>query len=357
MDANRRQLIATALIALAGLAVGAPRCDEPVLTHQEEQGRQLYTQMCAVCHGANGEGYKADAAPAIGNPAYLAAASDKFLKGAIADGRRNTTMSAWSTPRGGPLTPARIDAVVAYMRRWGRADVARLDELQPMGDPVHGAQLYAQECVRCHGAHGTEGPNVHIGSPQLLASASNGLLRDAIRNGRAPTTMEPYIDKLGHAGVEDVVALLRLWQSGAAPLPTLPPARPAPLPLGPVPLHPKGPDPVGFRTQPLTTPADVIKAQLDKGAKMALLDARTPSDYTAEHIAGAVSVPFYDPAPYLDKLPKDAWLVCYCACPHAESGQLAQKLVSSGFTKVTVLDEGLGVWKNRKYGVASGTTP
>ena len=72
---------------------------------------------------------------------------------------------------------------------------------------------------------------------------------------------------------------------------------------------------------------------------MAFLDARAPSDYLVEHISGAVSVPFYDPEPYFAQLPKNAWLVCYCACPHAESGQLAQKLLAKGFTKVTVLDE------------------
>ena len=65
-------------------------------------------------------------------------------------------------------------------------------------------------------------------------------------------------------------------------------------------------------------------------------------------------MPFYDPAPYFDALPKDTWLVCYCACPHAESGQLARELVAHGFTKVTVLDEGLGVWKARGYPVSTG---
>lgn len=357
MDANRRQLLATGLIALGILAVGAPRCDEPVLTRKEEHGRQIYGQMCAVCHGEKGEGYKADQAPALGHPGFLAAASDGFLRTAIADGRRNTTMSAWATPRGGPLPYAAIDDVIAYLRRWGRAAPARLDERPPRGDVARGAPIFARACAGCHGAHGTEGPNVHIGAPQLLASASNGLLRDALRNGRAPTTMPSFGDGLGDAGIEDTLALLRSWQAGAAPLPNLPPVRPAPLPLGPVPLHPKGPEPLGFRTQPLTTSVDVVKAQLDRGARLGLLDARAPSDYTAEHIAGAVSVPFYDPTPYLDKLPRDAWLVCYCACPHAESGQLAQKLVSSGFTKVTVLDEGLGVWKNKKYGTQTGTQP
>jgi cytochrome c oxidase cbb3-type subunit 3/ubiquinol-cytochrome c reductase cytochrome c subunit len=108
---------------------------------------------------------------------------------------------------------------------------------------------------------------------------------------------------------------------------------------------------------PLTTSADSIKAQFDRGARMAVLDARTPSDYVNEHIAGAVSVPFYDPDPYMTQLPKDAWIVAYCSCPHAESGTLAQKLQAKGFTKVTVLDEGLGVWKARKYPTQTGIDP
>jgi cytochrome c oxidase cbb3-type subunit 3/ubiquinol-cytochrome c reductase cytochrome c subunit len=160
--------------------------------------------------------------------------------------------------------------------------------------------------------------------------------------------------------VEDLVALLRSWQGRPAPSPRAAVARPPPLPLGPVPLNPRGPEPQGFVAQGTgsgTTRADTVKAQLDRGARMALLDARAPSDYVREHIAGAVSVPFYDPDPYLAELPRDAWLVAYCACPHAESGQLAQKLVGHGFTKVTVLDEGLGVWRARKYPTQTGFDP
>jgi rhodanese-related sulfurtransferase len=82
---------------------------------------------------------------------------------------------------------------------------------------------------------------------------------------------------------------------------------------------------------------------------MVLLDARVPSDYEQEHIQGAVSVPFYDPSPYLAALPKSAWMVCYCACPHAESGVLAEKLQAAGFKKVTVLAEGLYGWSGKGY--------
>jgi cytochrome c oxidase cbb3-type subunit 3 len=124
-----------------------------------------------------------------------------------------------------------------------------------------------------------------------------------------------------------------------------------------VPLHPKGPEPDGFRTEPATTPVDVVKGQWDRGARMGILDARAPSDYLGSHISGAVSVPFYDPDPYLASLPKDTWLVCYCGCPHAESGQLAHKLVSHGFKKVTVLDEGINVWRARGYPMGSGVDP
>jgi cytochrome c oxidase cbb3-type subunit III len=90
---------------------------------------------------------------------------------------------------------------------------------------------------------------------------------------------------------------------------------------------------------------------------MAILDARAPSDYTGEHIAGAVSVPFYDPEPYVGELPKDAWLVCYCGCPHAESTQLAKNLRAKGFTKVTVIDEGLRYWKKKEYKTTVGLMP
>ena len=87
----------------------------------------------------------------------------------------------------------------------------------------------------------------------------------------------------GDVEVEDVVAALRQWQK--LPSPARKPApKPPPLPLGPVPLHPHGPDPDGFSAHPQTTKVDVVKAQLDRGARMALLDARAQSDYLQEHI-------------------------------------------------------------------------
>ena len=93
--------------------------------------------------------------------------------------------------------------------------------------------------------------------------------------------------------------------------------------------------------------------KLKKNAKMALVDARPTSDFLLEHITGAVNVPFYNAELFVDQLPKENWTVVYCACPHAESGQVADLLESEGFTRVKVLDEGFFEWKARGYPVSS----
>ena len=343
------------MVAASLVPSGLVECSPP-RTPQQSLGGRTYAQMCAVCHGKVGEGYAADHAPALGNPDFLASVSDDFLRRAIENGRAGSTMSAWSRSRGGPLNSSDVDSLVAMLHTW-RPRRAALDEAPLRGDASKGASIFANECASCHGEHGASGTFVQIGNSELLATASNGFLRYAIRGGRASTAMPAFEQKLGDAAIDDVIAYLRSLPPSASPQKRAQAAKAPPLPLGPVPLNPKGPEPVGFRQQPLTTPADTIKHELDRGAKLALLDARAPSDYTNEHIAGAVSVPFYDPAPYFSKLPRDAWLVCYCSCPHAESKTLAQKLVDAGFTKVTVLDEGLGVWRSRKYPTHAGPDP
>lgn len=358
--------IAVLVFAFSATAI-VQRMRTPMPTYDDrvvKQGAELYGRMCAVCHGNWGEGYRADEAPRLAHPEFLASVTDDYLERAIAYGRTNTTMSAWSRERGGPLTRDELDAVVLFIRTWDKKPPVKLDESPPKGNIARASLTYVRECRQCHGPQGTGGPNIHIGGKELLESATIGFLRHAIANGRSGTAMPAFGEKLGKEGVEDMVSLLSTWKrqnlargaSTRAATPPPPPTPPLPLPLGAV-LNPGGPDPIGFNTHPSTTKIDVIKAQLDRKARMVLMDARTPSDYVREHIAGAVSVPFYDPSPYFDKLPKDTWLVAYCACPHAESSTLATKLVDKGFKRVTVLDEGLGVWKRKNFPVATGEKP
>jgi cytochrome c oxidase cbb3-type subunit III len=356
-----RRILDILLMTAVCVASGTLECSHPHLSETQAHGQEVYVRMCAVCHGRGGEGYSADQAPALAQPDFLASVTDNYLRSAISSGRPGTTMSAWSSTRTGPLSRADVDAVVDFIRSWEQKPRAALDETRLNGDVTRGQAIYAAQCNQCHGARGIGGPNIHIGSPILLADATNGFLRHAIRGGRSgvPTPMPAFDKTLGEKGTDDVLQFVRTFQTANAAVLQLapPPAPTAPLPLGPVPLNPHGPAPVGLLTFPQTTHAEVVKAQLDRKARMALLDARAPSDYVNNHIAGAVSVPFYEPEPYFDQLPKDTWLVCYCACPHAESGTLAKKLVDHGFTKVTVLDEGLGFWSSKGYGTHTGTEP
>lgn len=330
--------------------------DETPERASHDRGAALYKRMCVVCHGASGEGYKADNAPAIGHADFLASATDDFLRRAIVSGRLGTTMSAWSDQLGGPLSDSDVDAVIGFLRSLSDRPAAKLDERPAQGDLIRGSGIFRRECTSCHGLRGMQGPDVRIGNRQLLIGATNGFLRAAIGQGRRNTRMRGFAETLGDQGIEDVVAYLRHLQD-AAPLSAPPKRPPPPLPLGPVPVHPRGPAPRGFQRYPDMTSVDVVHAELKRGARLALLDARTPSDYANLHIASAVSVPFYDPAPYLDLLPRDAWLVCYCACPHAESSELAERLMAAGFQKVTVLREGLSDWVLKNFETHRGIKP
>jgi cytochrome c oxidase cbb3-type subunit 3/ubiquinol-cytochrome c reductase cytochrome c subunit len=319
-----------------------------------EHGAQLYARMCAVCHGAEGQGYLADQAPALAQQDFLGTVSDAFLSFAIAVGRRGTTMSAWQSDHGGPLSTDDVRDVIAHLRSWQKAPSPALADSPLKGEIARGKLLFKQHCESCHGP---KAAYVHILNRQFLIHARPPFLRHAIRNGRPPTKMVGFEQTLGEQGVEDVIAFLRDLPSWPVPGEVPGNAGPPPIPLGPVPLHPRGPEPRAFHAFPDMTSVDVVARELARGARMVLLDARAPSDYAGSHIKGAVSVPFYDPEPYFAGLPKDAWLVCYCGCPHAESGVLAKQLQAAGFRKVTVLDEGLGVWSEKGHALQTGLTP
>lgn len=260
-------------------------------------------------------------------------------------------MSAWSTTLGGPYADTDIDSIVAFIRTWQTSPPVTLAPLTLVGDAQRGSDLYASTCASCHGASGKEGPNVRLANAEFLAIASDPFLAYAIEAGRPTTTMRAYKGELTPQQIADVVALIRSWakpiETGKVPLPGS---------LGPIVLNEQGPEPK-FVLLNRFTPADTIKAELDRGAAIGFLDARAPSDYVAGHIAGANVVPFYDAEKYVSLLPKDRWLVCYCACPHAESGKLADTLFANGFTKVTILNEGFFVWRDRGYPVTVGVDP
>jgi len=117
-----------------------------------------------------------------------------------------------------------------------------------------------------------------------------------------------------------------------------------------------GPDPDEFVGDgEIFVSIDEVWEAYSQGKKIIFLDARPPSDYVLHHIEGAISMPFYDVESCFSLLPKDVWIVAYCACPHNESVYAAEALMDEGFTKVRVLNEGYIEWRQREYPTSDQT--
>lgn len=185
-------------------------------------GPTLYGSFCAACHGRGGEGMRypgMHAFPAIGNPDFLAVASDRFIADTIRHGRPGRRMPAWGDKDGG-LRPAEIDAIVAHVRTF--ADVPAPREAEPArwvsADAAVGAELYADSCASCHGADGEGGEGPALDNPVLLRSATDTYLVETIGRGRRGTSMagfaasSPTRATLSSQEIEAIVAFIREWE-------------------------------------------------------------------------------------------------------------------------------------------------
>jgi mono/diheme cytochrome c family protein/rhodanese-related sulfurtransferase len=323
------------------------------------EGAALYKTLCAQCHGDDAKGYKADNAPSLVNPTFLESATDEYLQRSIAVGRPGTSMAGYGREIGGPLDAAAIDRIVAFLRAQG-PKARPLGTAAATGDAKRGAAIYGRECQKCHGDTTTRMTAVHLANAQFLAVASDAFIRYAIVAGRPGTPMESFDAKLSAQDIDDVVAFVRAFGKPQE-VAQLPP------PTGKEPLisNPKGKDPVWKKlrsdpgaSDPRYVSVDEVKQALADKRRIVIVDARPPSDWMRAHITGAVSIPYHDLG-RLDEIPKDVWVVAYCACPHHLSGIVVDELRKRGHRRALVLDEGILEWHRRGYPVtaAPGVQP
>jgi len=356
--------------AIAGCNKGSARPDDKAQHRRDAQvtadadpskleSKALYTTFCAHCHGADAKGYKSDNAPSLINPTFLESATDDYIARSIGMGRPGTSMAGYGRDIGGPLDKPAIDRIVSYLRGQGPA-AKQIGTAASTGDPKRGAPLYARECFKCHGDQATRSTAVHLANPQFLTVADDAFLRYAIVNGRPGTPMESFATKLKADEIDDVVAFVRSFAK-----PQEIGQLPAPTGKEPLVINPKGKDPLwkNLRSDPgSTVPRYVsvteVKQALDDKRKLIIIDARPQSDWMRVHITGAVSIPYHD-LTRLSEVPKDTWVIAYCACPHHLSGVVVDELIKRGYTKALVLDEGILEWHRRGFPVvaAPGVTP
>lgn len=97
---------------------------EPAAHGDPRLGEQWFKNICATCHGINGDGYaSAGTGTAIGKPGFLDKVSDGFIRATIKNGRSNTRMRGFRGPDAlANLSDREIDDIIVYMRSLGKAD-------------------------------------------------------------------------------------------------------------------------------------------------------------------------------------------------------------------------------------------
>ena len=182
-------------------------------------GRILFEENCVACHQSEGTG-QAGLAPSLISKEFLAAASDRFLRSTILDGREGTNM----VPFRGVLSTVNVDAIIAYLRSHNRSanqGMAVDQDRQAMGDPRLGKRWFAQICAGCHGVSGEgylgAGSGTAIGSEGFLSNASDGYIRYIIKHGRSNTAMRGFagpdaLADLTEAEIDDIISYLRILE-------------------------------------------------------------------------------------------------------------------------------------------------
>ncbi len=121
---NRWMWAGVVLMALYVLAFPLYRFYEPSAraearelqeTHLQAEGKNLYIDGCASCHGKDGEGVDA---PALNSKQFLDSAVVDQIVALVSHGVPGTAMAAWSVDIGGPLTSEQIRAVASYVDSW-----------------------------------------------------------------------------------------------------------------------------------------------------------------------------------------------------------------------------------------------
>ncbi len=99
-----------------------------------------------------------------------------------------------------------------------------------------------------------------------------------------------------------------------------------------------------------------LKAMIEGGADIVVVDAQSAAEYALGHVKGAVNLPWDTKIKSANGLPTTKLLVVYCACSptakpaETDAGDVAFQLVSNfGYKKVATLQGGWLTWQKLGY--------
>ncbi len=100
---------------------------------------------------------------------------------------------------------------------------------------------------------------------------------------------------------------------------------------------------MGFRRSDFNLSPEELKAKLDRGEKILLVDVREPAEFAFNRIQGAIHVPLHELASRYRELDPEADIVTYCHLG-VRSLKAAQILKNLEFSKIKHLTGGIDAW-------------
>ena len=259
MNSNKpfliESLIGLGALLLIASALGYYILNEParivtaqddVIAMQLDEAMTLYAENCSVCHGLNGEGI--GATPPLDSAALRTMPYEDIYK-TIARGRYQTAMPAWSIEDGGPLSNYQIDEMTTLILYgdWAETsdrtvnmglaplipftaepDPALLAEIGNLPDGATlqtAVQLFAANCVACHGADGLgTGIAPALNDPLVREKTGEDISR-VITFGNTGTLMAGWSNALTSEEINSLTTLIQRWDEiplGTIPAPDVP---------------------------------------------------------------------------------------------------------------------------------------
>jgi mono/diheme cytochrome c family protein len=176
-------------------------------------GRRLYLEYCASCHGRRGVGDGPDAAIFAAPPRSL---HEGFLKQYPTDDLVRRVREGKPLELGLDLPALRaraaeVEALVDYVKRLPTVDWALVDR---------GDEVYVERCEECHGAFGHPGKQLPPGvkaprdlsDPVYQASVSDRNLQELVRHGRKE--MPALVPRVTREETRQLAAFVRLLSPG-----------------------------------------------------------------------------------------------------------------------------------------------
>jgi len=100
----------------------------------------------------------------------------------------------------------------------------------------------------------------------------------------------------------------------------------------------------------------LLERQAKGDATAYVLDVRSPEEYAAGHVPGAVNIPYDQVASRLAEVPKDKDVVLYCKSGR-RAGIAAEALANQGYTRLQHLEGDIVAWVEKGRPVETPSDP